>query len=883
MRKNLIVFAILSMLTTACSESHFISDTTYRQSVENDFIVKRDTINNPELFAVFTQEMTIKEREAMQFIYAYMPLGDVVDYPGELYLESVRTSFAAKREMPWGKDVPEELFRHFVLPIRVNNESLDSARMVIYEELKDRVKGLSMYDAVLEVNHWCHEKVVYSPADARTSAPLATIKTASGRCGEESTLTTVALRAVGIPARQVYVPRWAHSDDNHAWVEAWVDGKWYFLGACEPEPVLNLGWFNGPAFRSLLMHTKVFGKYYGEEEVIDRTECYTEINITSNYTETAPLTVTVVDMEGKPVSNAEIHFGIYNYAEFFPVKKTLTDSLGRANMSAGMGDMVAWGSDGDRFGFTKISFGKQKEVALILDKKHGEEFVAEMDIVPPVEGTIVTPVTEEQRAANTLRLAKEDSIRKAYVNTFIAEDKAAQLAEELALDKEATVRYLLASKGNWSEIERFLRKASAERRQMALHLLGIISAKDLRDTPESVLSDHLNNSPLVTDAMGVEYVLNPRVAYEKLTAYRSILLNELPADLTERAKNNPEELVEFCSGIRIKNEWNPLTIPIMVTGVWNLRMADVHSRDIFFVGLCRTIGIPARIEVITKKPQYYFNNRWTNVSFDGDVPSAVETGRVVASYTPIKGNENPKYETHFTLQKIEKGFPSTLNFTERRGVDMGSSNDWVGLLKNPLTIDAGYYITLSGSRMANGTVLCRIQSWNVEKDKTTQTQLTMRESDEQVAVIGSIDTETKRFTADGYADPQSILSITGRGYFVLAILGAKQEPTNHAMRDFVKNKEFLEKWGRSIVFLFPTEEAEKRFDRNEFGALPSTITFGVDSESQITDMVAASMKLQNKTTLPIVIVADTFGRVVYFSQGYNITLGEQLVKTISKL
>ena len=86
-----------------------------------------------------------------------------------------------------------------------------------------------MHDAVLETNHWCHEKATYTPSDSRTSSPLATIKTAYGRCGEESTLLVAALRAIGIPARQVYTPRWAHTDDNHAWVEAWVDGKWYFL------------------------------------------------------------------------------------------------------------------------------------------------------------------------------------------------------------------------------------------------------------------------------------------------------------------------------------------------------------------------------------------------------------------------------------------------------------------------------------------------------------------------------------------------------------------------------------------------------------------------------------------------------------------------------
>ena len=151
--------------------------------------------------------------------------------------------------MPWGKNIPHREWRHFVLPLRINNEALDNHRPEFYAELKDRVKGLSMKDAILEVNHWCHEKATYEPSDSRTHSPLATVSSAIGRCGEESTFTVGALRAVGIPARQIYTPRWAHTDDNHAWVEAWADGQWYFLGACEPEPVLNLGWFNAPASR----------------------------------------------------------------------------------------------------------------------------------------------------------------------------------------------------------------------------------------------------------------------------------------------------------------------------------------------------------------------------------------------------------------------------------------------------------------------------------------------------------------------------------------------------------------------------------------------------------------------------------------------------------
>lgn len=256
MRKSIVSLAILFLVSwqtlmanclsvDAHDKPHFISDGAYRSKVENAFESKMKLVGRQfyqvkgmnvydtvlkkkgakETMEVTKQKLTTEEQEALQFLYAYMPVADVTDYPTSFFLENVRTSFEARKEMAWGKDIPELLFRHFVLPIRVNNENLDDSRMIFFKELKERVKGMGMKNAILEVNHWCHERVTYQPSDGRTSAPLATIRSAYGRCGEESTFTVAALRAIGIPARQVYTPRWAHTDDNHAWVEAWADGN----------------------------------------------------------------------------------------------------------------------------------------------------------------------------------------------------------------------------------------------------------------------------------------------------------------------------------------------------------------------------------------------------------------------------------------------------------------------------------------------------------------------------------------------------------------------------------------------------------------------------------------------------------------------------------
>lgn len=602
------------------------------------------------------------EQQALKFLYTYMPLADSIDYSADFYLMNIRAARRAEREMPWGKDVPEKLFRYFVLPVRVNNEALDSARVVFYEELKPRVENLSMQDAILEVNHWCHEKVVYQPTDSRTSSPLATVRTAYGRCGEESTFLVAALRSVGIPARQVYTPRWAHTDDNHAWVEAWADGKWFFLGACEPEPILNLGWFNAPASRGMLMNAKVFGHYDGPEEILAVTPNGTEINVTEHYAPVVRSTVVVKDLQGNVVPDARVEFKLYNYAEFYSIVAKQTDDKGSCSLTTGKGDLLVWASKGDRFGFAKLSAGTQAELTVTLNKQEGDIFEEELEIVPPAESATLPTVTPEQRAENDRRMAQEDAIRHAYEATMMNEESATDFVHSLAggFTPEETaqaVKFLVASRGNHAVLTKFLQTAVAVgKQQRALLLLSLVSAKDLRDVRYEVLNDHLQNSLPV--AKGYEYVLNPRISVEELTAYKFFFQSQYDHAAVNAFRNNPSVLIERCKEtVTIDNNRNALRIPISPVGMWKSRLGDSRSRDIAFVAIARSFGIPAWIDRVTGKVRYINlsdNEGEKEAVYDVDfgeetVATQAVTGRLKATYKPNKIVDNPKYESHFTL------------------------------------------------------------------------------------------------------------------------------------------------------------------------------------------------------------------------------------------
>ena len=89
-----------------------------------------------------------------------------------------------------------------------------------------------------------------------------------------------------------------------------------------------------------------------------------------------------------------------------------------------------------------------------------------------------------------------------------------------------------------------------------------------------------------------------------------------------------------------------------------------------------------------------------------------------------------------------------------------------------------------------------------------------------------------------------------------------------------------------MLLLFADEAAASRFDRSKFPDLPSNVVFGTDIDGKIASELASALKITpdgsipDARSLPAIVVADTFNRVVFNTNGYTIGVGDRLMDTL---
>lgn len=602
----------------------------------------------------------------MRLLAGTLPLTDLLDRDSGTLLDCIDHSLDLRRDRAWTAALAEDTFIHYVFWPRINNERLEAYRSRIGTLLEPRVAGLTMERAAVETNYWCAEHVTYSPTDGRTLSPVGALHRGVGRCGEESTLLVGALRSIGIPARQVYTPRWAHCDDNHAWVEALIDGTWRFMGACEPEERLDRGWFDHAAARAMLVHSRVFCDFTtGTVDVSagagEERDTLLE-NLTASYAPVTRLDVSVRHADGSAVSGAVVAFELLNMAEFTPIASLETDARGHASIEMGRGSVLVRASFGEAAAQAVVDTSCDDAVTLTLAEPRANE--RRDDAMPASDAsdgvtdrcgsatvddpamrsaaswtsmTLVAPAggasraaqpTDEERERGADRAACAERLRVRRLADFAAASHTGDARLDALLERAG---------GNWHAIADFvLADGAADPDRLAL--LESLAVKDLADTPREVLDDAYRGAQAVRgyacrvalarlsaderDTLWRDCVLNPRVRYEELNGDR-LRVQRLIGD-RDRAvfRDDPRSLWSMLSTFV---DDGPDELPLSDTSLLRLRRGSRSNVAIAFVSICRALGVPARLDPETGEPQFFSGTAFRSVVSAADGSGDTDT------------------------------------------------------------------------------------------------------------------------------------------------------------------------------------------------------------------------------------------------------------------
>ena len=792
----------------------------------------------PAAWGPMLAELTGERRQAMDFLLDHLPRSDLDCYPPDLFLRFGEHALALRKSAPWCEALDWEIFAHYVLFPRVNDEDLSFHREIFYASLWARVRDLPTEEArVLEVNRWCREYAAYQAQDECTASPLTVYRCGSGRCGEESAFLVSALRSVGIAARQVYAPRWSHCDDNHAWVEALCGGTWRFLGACEPEPVLDRGWFTTAASRAVLVHSRVFG---AGAHPLHGTPLGSQgeaswFNQTARYADTAPYAFCVRAGE-KPAPGAEVELQILNEASFHTIAVLTADETGTARAELGRGSVHV--------------LARWKGLTAEGDCEGGG---LTLHLAPPASGD--TPWMDfdfhapaDRRPAPNL-LSGELKAQRAETRRRGDELRLARMAGYSKPGREDWEDLRQMALGNWGEILRFLEGGGEDRER----LVRTLSPKDLRDVTRDVLEDHVAHLPLRSQEIPQEiywkYTACPRITLELLHPWRGVLARWLegwtgtPAQLWDRVQGalEPRPLAygNLC--------WTP-------EGALASGGCDEKSKRLFFAAALRTMGIPARLSPLDGEPEY-----WENGGFRPVRPG--ETGTLHLSHPQ---GEVLRCRQDWTLSR----------WTGKGWQMLSPAERWVD---GGLTLDlpAGRYRILTTLRLPCGDQLASRREWVLSPGGERACSLRLRPWALDDLLTSQELPALSAKTLEGAPVPD--LFRGGSGPVLALWLEEGAEPTEHLLNELLDHERAVENLPAEILFLLRGRDSLPQPSLAKALARFPGVRVMLDDWAYDLETVARHLG-RDPDAPPLAVVCDGTGRAVYSDCGYRVGSAELLLK-----
>lgn len=800
----------------------------------------------------------IKEQEpetalALKYLYMTMPCSDMGNYSFEIFLDYAKNSVRIWHESEGVKLLPEDIYLNYVLYHRVNEEEIAPCRTLFAEEIskfmeengnETLLSGFNRKKTAIEVNYWCAQEATYHCTDDRTLSALTVYRRGNGRCGEESVFTVNAMRSIGIPSRQVYAPKWSHCDDNHAWVEIWNDGEWYFLGACEPLPILNKGWFTNASSRAMMVHSRWFDQAESGEEKIGTDGMVTMLNELSRYAAVTEFSVKVEDEEGRPVSGAEVSFQVLNYAEFSPVAEGVTGEDGTCSFTTGLGSLAVQISRDGQCECVFADTREQKQIRVIFGKNAGQKDVWEaVDMIAPVDTPVNTDMpTAEQTAEGNIRLEKAAARRTAKTEAWVNPEC------------EKFLQGCFTEENTEDEEEGLLRE----------ELLNVLTEKDRTDCRAEVLEEHLRFAMPYEEELEhsvfVNYVLNPRIDDEVLMKYREVIENTFSEEEKLCFRENPAsiwtEVDKRINSIPERERASVITTP---AGCLKTEVGSILSKKILFVAIARTLGIPARLNPEDRSMEYRKDGRFIPV-----LPEAEKNCHIV-----LKAGDGTqwKYFQNWSMAKLENGTYTSL----RLGGLLWKGN----LLEAHL--EAGTYRITTSNRLPNGNMFAYVYYFSVDAGDKKEISMILRQADlEDMLENIELPEFQLRKDEDGNEAIQAS-ELTAEGKHILMFLEESREPTEHILNEMMEQPEEFRKICSRILFVVQSQTALKDPTISKALSMFPEIQVYYDCFADHIELLGRRMYVDHEK-LPLIIVTSEKLNGIYATSGYNVGTGEMLLR-----
>ena len=784
---------------------------------------------------------------ALKFLYTTMPLSDVGNYGVSSFLDYAEHGVFLWENSPYVKKMPEEIFLNYILYHRINTEEILDCRSIFYEDLKDRIQGKSMAEAAIEINYWCAEKATYHTTDNRTIAPINVYRCGNGRCGEESTFTISALRSAGIPARQVYAPFWSHCDDNHAWVELWCDGKWYFTGACEPEPILNKGWFTNASSRAMMVHSRWFDKIVPENEDVNGIEGNAMVlNQLRRYADVKEISIRVKKPDGTPAAGTRLSLEVFNYSQFLPIAHMVTDEKGEIHVTTGKGSLHITIMQDGLWAEGAIDTRKEDTLELTLKEFAIPEDWQNFDSIAPIDTPVNTDQpTEEQKEERDRRLAEALKIRTAKVEAFIPDWKVD-----------------------------FVDKAG-ENKEVCEKLMSVLTDKDRIDAKPAVLKSHVDAALHLKDAypenIYYSYVLNPRVFNEVMTDYRGAIAAAFTEEAKAAFREDPKAIWSWIEeNIKVCPEAEQESVYFVPTASLKIRKSSELSRHILFVAIARTLGVPARLNPMDGAMEYLMPDSvkqgaeaYENSKFQAVIAGKAKEARLVFT----DGGLTWTYNQNWSIARLEKDGYLPLELE-----DLLWENG-----KLAIEADPGIYRILTGNRLPNGNVFGKSLTFSVEKGEEKTVELSSREAKlndmlEDIAIL-----PFNLLEKDGTKVPAA--DVTRGGRKILFWLEVSKEPTEHILNELMEKKEAFEKYKENLLFIIKKEEDLNDPTLSRCRAALPGIPVLYDTFTENINTLGRRMYVDPEK-LPLILVTSGELNGIYATSGYNVGTADMLLRIL---